>query len=135
MRDGAKYDLAIYRLEKAGICLKDAVLLLQNNRFMAAANRAYYAIFHSARSVLALNGEDRKRHSGVISYFQEHYIKTGIIEKTYSYILQNAFEIRQESDYEDFYVLSKQDAEQQVANAEKFLTRIKEYICCYNDNQ
>lgn len=128
MRDGTKYDLAVYRLEKSKNCLKDAELLLENGSFMAAANRAYYAIFHSARAVLALDGEDRKRHSGVIAYFQEHYIKSGVFDKVYSHILQNAFEIRQEADYEDFYVISKQEAQQQIENAEKFVAKIKGYI-------
>ena len=128
MLDKEKYDLAVYRLEKAEICLNDAKLLLENNSLTASSNRAYYAIFHSARAVLAIDGEDRKRHSGVISYFQEHYIKNGVFEKIYSYILQNAFEIRQEADYEDFYVISRSEAVQQVENAEKFLSRIREYI-------
>lgn len=128
MLDKEKYDLAVYRLEKAEICLNDAKLLLENNSLTASSNRAYYAIFHGARAVLAIDGEDRKRHSGVISYFQEHYIKNGVFEKIYSYILQNAFEIRQEADYEDFYVISRSEAVQQVENAEKFLSRIKEYI-------
>ena len=128
MLDKEKYDLAVYRLEKAEICLNDAKLLLENNSLTASSNRAYYAIFHSARAVLTIDGEDRKRHSGVISYFQEHYIKNGVFEKIYSYILQNAFEIRQEADYEDFYVISRSEAVQQVENAEKFLSRIREYI-------
>lgn len=128
MLDPARRDLALYRLEKAENCLNDAKLLLKNESYMAAANRAYYAIFHSARAILALDGEDRKRHSGVISYFQEHYIKTQIFEKRYSYILQNAFEIRQEADYEDFYVLSKEDVFQQIFNAEEFLKAIAGYI-------
>ena len=128
MLDPARRDLALYRLEKAENCLNDAKLLLKNESYMAAANRAYYAIFHSARAILALDGEDRKRHSGVISYFQKHYIKTQIFEKRYSYILQNAFEIRQEADYEDFYVLSKEDVSQQIFNAEEFLKAIAGYI-------
>ena len=128
MLDPARRDLALYRLEKAENCLNDAKLLLKNESYMAAANRAYYAIFHSARAILALDGEDRKRHSGVISYFQKHYIKTQIFEKRYSYILQNAFEIRQEADYEDFYVLSKEDVFRQIFNAEEFLKAIAGYI-------
>ncbi len=128
MPENSRYDLALYRIEKAGSCLSDAKLLFSNESLMAAANRAYYAIFHSARAVLALDGEDRKRHSGVIAYFQQNYIKTEIFNKQCSYILQNAFEIRQESDYEDFYVLSHDDAEQQIKNAEIFLNTVKEYI-------
>lgn len=128
MPDNEKYSLALYRLEKAVVCLNDAKLLLETDSFMAASNRAYYAIFHSARAVMAIDGEDRKRHSGVISYFHERYIKSGIFDKHYSHILQNAFEVRQEADYEDFYVISKDEAIQQVDNAEKFMLKIKEYI-------
>lgn len=122
------YALAKYRLEKAKECIDDAGILLENGSFMASANRSYYAIFHSARAILAIDGEDRKRHSGVISYFQERYIKNGVFEKIYSYILQNAFEIRQEADYEDFYVIAKEDALQQLENAKHFFEKIKEYI-------
>ena len=128
MPDTANYDLAVYRLEKSQSCLNEAKLLLKNDCFMAAANRAYYAIFHSARAVLAIDGEDRKRHSGVIAYFREHYIKSGVFDKIYSYILQKAFERRQQADYEDFYILSKEEAVQQLENGERFLTEIKKYI-------
>lgn len=128
MLKNENYALAVYRLEKACVSMNDARLLLENNRYMAAANRAYYTIFHCARAMLALDGEDRRRHSGVIAYFQEHYIRNNTFDKTYSYIIQNAFEVRQEADYEDFYVISKDDAEKQVENAEKFLNKIKEYI-------
>lgn len=128
MPDKSCYDLAMYRLEKAKVCLEDAILLLNNQSFMTAANRAYYAIFHSARAVLALDGEDRKRHSGVIAYFQQNYIKTKVFDKMYSYILQNAFEVRQEADYEDFYVISKDEVIQQIENAKMFAGKIEEYI-------
>ena len=132
MLDDNRYSLALYRLEKADTCLNDAKLLFENDSLMAAANRAYYAIFHSARAILAIDGEDRKRHSGVISYFQQHYIKTGVFDKQCSYILQNAFEIRQEADYEDFYILSKDDVCQQIENAGVFIKNIKEYINSIN---
>ena len=56
MPDNEKYSLAVYRLEKAAVCLNDAKLLLKSDSFMAASNRAYYAIFHSARAVLAMDG-------------------------------------------------------------------------------
>lgn len=123
-----RFDLAFYRTERAKECLKDAKFLLENESFRSAANRAYYAVFHAARAVMALDGEDRKKHSGIISYFQEHYVKTGIFENIYSNILQNAFIVRQESDYNDFYVISKEESEQQVKNAQKFLEAVDKYF-------
>ena len=43
-------------------------------------------------------------------------------------IVQEAFEVRQESDYEDFYVISKEDAVKQYENAKKFVAAVNEYI-------
>ena len=126
--DNTKFDLARYRLEKAINCIKVAKLNLDNNYLADSANRSYYAIFHAARAVLALDGVDRKRHSGVISYFLENYIKTKVFDIELSRIIQDAFDIRQDSDYEDFYIISRDDAAEQLQNAEKFCDVIKNYI-------
>lgn len=128
MLDESRVDLCKYRLEKAYECLKSAKLLQEAEDYMSAANRSYYAIFHAMRSVMALDGEDRKKHSGVVSYFQEHYIKTNIFEKEYSYIIKNAFLVRQESDYEDFCIISKSEAVEQIENAQKFVEAVNKYI-------
>lgn len=44
--------------------------------YKGAANRSYYAIFHTMRSVLALDQIDFSKHSGVSAYFRKEYIKT-----------------------------------------------------------
>ena len=93
-----------------------------------SANRSYYAIFHAARAVLALTGQDFRKHSGVIAFFRKEYVKTGIFETKLSDIIQDAFEIRTDCDYEDFYVVSKEDVEQQIHNAEFFFFFIEEYL-------
>lgn len=59
------------------------------------------------RAVLALDGEDFKRHSGVIQYFQKNYIKSGIFDKRFSDIITKASRIRNASDYDDFYIASR----------------------------
>lgn len=109
MLDESRVDLCKYRLEKAYGCLGSAEILKNAEDYTSAVNRSYYAIFHAMRAVMALDGEDRKKHSGVVAYFQEHYIKTNVFEKEYSYIIKNAFLVRQESDYEDFYIISKEE--------------------------
>lgn len=128
MLDESRVDLCKYRLEKAYECLKSAKLLQEAEDYTSAASRSYYAIFHAMRSVMALDGEDRKKHSGVVAYFQEHYIKTNIFEKEYSYIIKNAFLVRQESDYEDFYIISKEEAVSQYENAKRFVAEIEKYV-------
>ena len=94
----------------------------------ASANRSYYAIFHAARAVLMLNGQDYKKHSGVIAFFNRDYIKTEILERKLGKILRDAFEIRTDCDYEDFYMVDKEDVEQQIKNAKYFIEKIEAYL-------
>lgn len=120
--------LAKYRLEKAKTCIEVSKLNFDNDYIYDSINRSYYAIFHSARAVMALDGEDRKKHSGVISYFQEHYIKTGVFARELSDIIQDAFSMRQITDYQDFFVLSRDEAKTQIKDAERFYEDIKSFV-------
>ena len=120
--------LARYRLEKARNCIEVSKLNLDNDFLSDSVNRSYYAIFYAARAIMALDGIDRKKHSGVISYFQESYIKTGIFTKELSNIIQDAFNMRQITDYQDFFVMGYDDAVEQLKGAEKFCSEIKIYI-------
>lgn len=127
MDDKIKY-LAKYRIEKAEDDLESAKLLLVNNFYSQSLNRSYYSIFHAVRSLLTFDKFDSKKHSGIIAYFNKNYVKTGKIGKELSAILMTAERIRTTSDYDDLFVASKDEAELQVENAEKFLYRIKEFL-------
>ncbi|MCI8755873.1 MAG: HEPN domain-containing protein [Oscillospiraceae bacterium] len=120
--------LSQYRLTKAKECYLAAKNLLEDDLFTDSANRSYYAIFHTVRSLLALDGVDFKKHSGVISYFQRQYIKTGIFDTELSDIIKDAFSIRQNCDYEDFFLVSKEDVLNQLENAKKFIDIIQAYL-------
>ncbi len=122
------HDLSKYRLEKAKDDLETAEIMFKNKKYSQAINRSYYAMFHSARSLLALDKFDSKKHSGIISYFNHHYIKTGKIKPKFSKMLTTAFKIRSDSDYKDFYIITRQDAELQLKNAKKFIKKIQEYL-------
>lgn len=69
--DKRQIDLCRYRLEKAKKCMQSAKLLEQSEDYCSAANRSYYSIFHCIRSLLALEGIDFSKHSGVMAYFQK----------------------------------------------------------------
>lgn len=75
-------ELSKYRLSRAKEDLNSAKILFENGDFRAANNRAYYATFHSLRSVLALDMYDSKKHSGIISEFRKRYIKEGDFPQT-----------------------------------------------------
>lgn len=120
--------LSIRRMEQAEQCLKSAKLLLEADDIKGAANRSYYGIFHAIRAVLALEGKDFAKHSGVISFFRQNYIKTGILDVSLSDIITDAFQVRTECDYNDYYIISKAEVEEQVQNAERFIKTISDYL-------
>ena len=121
-------DLCRYRLAKAKDDFRVAKSNLENKNFSQSINRSYYSMFHAVRAMLALEKYDSRKHSGIISYFAHNFIKTGFIEPEYSKMLTNAFKIRNECDYDDFYIAAYQDAKMQYENAGKFITRIEKYI-------
>lgn len=121
-------DLMKYRLESAKDKLTSAKLLLEAGQYKDSIGRSYYAIFTAIRAILASRQVDFSKHAGVIAYFQKEYIKTEIFDKKYSKYLQQAFQIRNSCDYDDFYIVSKQDAQEQYNRATELLQVINEYI-------
>ena len=121
-------NLSKIRMEHAYECLRDAKGCLDLRAYKSAANRSYYAVFHAMRAVLALDGLDFKRHSGVLSEFQRRYVKNGVFPITYSREITKMFDVRTKSDYDDFYVVSIEDVIAQVQNAEKMIGAIKSYL-------
>jgi uncharacterized protein (UPF0332 family) len=51
-----------------------------------------------------------------------------IIETEYSDIIREAFDYRSDSDYDDFYIISKEEVTEQIENARKFYARISQYL-------
>lgn len=121
-------DLVLYRLNTAKERLKSAKLLLEAGQYKDSVGRSYYAVFSAVRAVLATRKIDFSKHAGVIAYFQKEYIKTGIFDKKYSKYLQSAFQIRNNCDYNDFFIVSANDAQEQYDRAVELLSVIEEYI-------
>ena len=128
MDKGSASELSKYRLSQARDCLFAAKSNMDLELYKDALNRSYYCIFHGIRAVLALDLYDSKKHSGVISEFHKRYIKSGIFPKDFSDIIRDSFQIRNSSDYEDFYVALKEDVVQQIKNANAFLLAVTEHI-------
>ena len=121
-------DLIKYRMSSAKEKLTSAKLLLEAGMYRDSIGRSYYAIFSAIRAVLAVRQVDFSKHAGVIAYFQKEFIKTEIFDKKYSKYLQQAFQIRNSCDYDDFFIVSKQDAEEQYIRETEMLAVIEEYI-------
>lgn len=125
---GSITELSKYRYERAIEELKNAKEVFDSGSYNLALNRSYYAIFHAMRAVNVLDEFDSSKHSGVIAHFNQYHVKTGDFEKIASKIIQNAMEMREHADYEDFFVASKKDVEEQISRAEQFLEYVKIFL-------
>lgn len=123
-----RIELMKYRLEMAEERLKSSKLLLDAGSYKDSIGRSYYAMFTAVRALLAIDGQDFSKHAGVIAYFQKEYVKSGKIEKKYSKYISQAFQIRNNTDYADFFIVSSQDAQEQYEKAQEFFERIETYI-------
>ena len=121
-------DYAKYRMERAKEDLDAAQLLFDAGNYRIANNRAYYAIFHAMRAVLVFDNFDSSKHSGVIAEFRRRYIKEGIFPIEISKMIGSAFTIRNASDYDDMFIASKSETEEQINNAEYVYRILSEYI-------
>jgi len=125
---GSPEDLAVHRFEVAKEDLETARDNFHGNHFRAANNRAYYAIYHLITAVLALEQVAFKRHKDTIAYFNKEYIKTEKFSRNFGRQISRAQEIRHASDYDEFYIASKEEAQEQIDAAEAFMNAVEQYL-------
>ena len=87
-------------LEKAQRYVQSAELLRADGDYDSAASRLYYAMFYCAEALLFSKGLSYSSHRGVIAGFGQHFAKTGNLPSDMHRWLLEAFERRQEGDYQ-----------------------------------
>ncbi|MBS6196574.1 MAG: HEPN domain-containing protein [Clostridiales bacterium] len=118
---GTQMDVARHRLLVAKEDLETAELIFGAGQYRGANNRAYYSIFHSISAVIAVEGVAFKRHKDTLSYFNKNYVRTEIFPRELGRKIVKAEEIRHASDYDTFYIASKEVTEQQIKTAKQIL--------------
>jgi len=130
---GDKMDVANHRLRVAKEDLQAANLLLEANSYRGANNRAYYAIFHAVSAALATEGVAFKKHKDTLAYFNKNYVATEIFPRNLGRKIVKAEEIRHESDYDTFYIASKEVTIEQIQTAEQLIELVEVY--CKNKQE
>ena len=115
---GTQKDLVLYRIESAKEDLKSAKILRDADSYKGANNRAYYAIFHAINAIHGLRGVAYKRHKDAIANFNKEFVKTEIFPRAMGRKIAGVEEIRHASDYDDFYIATREEAKEQIEVAE-----------------
>jgi len=126
--DNRRADLSKYRLQEAQDSLRVAEHCLKVGLYKDSINRSYYAAFYSVKAVLALDTVDFKRHKDVMGYFNKNYVATGLFPRDLGRLLGRLKQLREKSDYDDFYLASKDQASSQYETAKLTLDMVKEHL-------
>lgn len=121
-------DLIMHRLSLAEEDFTSAMVLLELGQYRGANNRAYYSIYHAISAVLSVEGVAFKRHKDTLAYFNKNYVATEVFARTLGKQIVRAEEVRHASDYDPFYLVSKDVTVQQIETAKKLLEGVKEYV-------
>ena len=115
-------------MERAKQMLNVAEHNLGDNFYESSVNRSYYAAFYAASALLTTHDRSMSRHSGVISAFRQHFVKAGIIAVEYSDIYGRLLDHRGTSDYDLLISISKEQATNDLQDAQKFVNAIQQWL-------
>lgn len=117
------------RLERAEELLDEAKDLLSKGSYKSANNRAFYSIEKSIKALLATKETDVATHNGALKQFNYYFIHQGdgTFDKADYALISRAEQIRSASDYDDFYIAGKDEAERQIQDAEFFYKKTLRY--------
>jgi uncharacterized protein (UPF0332 family) len=103
MKTGSQEEYLSYRISKSKDVFNDACLLADNGRWNSCVNRLYYSGFHLVNALLFKHGLKAFTHNGAKSQFNNHFVKTGVVDSRFGKLYSNLFTWRQESDYSDYF--------------------------------
>lgn len=86
------------------------------------------AVFYAIRAVYTIQGVDFKKHKTLLANFNKEFVATEIFPRDIGRKISALSLIREQSDYNDFYVASKSESQQQIEIAEEIIALVKEYL-------
>lgn len=122
--------LALVRLTRAKELYIEAKELVKMDSYKSANNRAFYAVEKCIKALLATRQMDVETHNGAVSQFNLLFIhreNSSFTKDDYQKIAK-ADRIRNASDYDDFYIVNKEETRELLKFVEEFLGKTEEYI-------
>lgn len=126
-------ELSNLQLEKAKQTLSFIPSHIDIGDYNTAINRSYYAAFYAIKAVELLDGFDSKKHSGVVSYFRNQYIRNGVFDKKLSKIIGRLLDSREQSDYNMTAKFDLQTTQELYEISKEFVSEIDKYLIAKNN--
>jgi uncharacterized protein (UPF0332 family) len=128
MSEAESNEVVGLRLASAKEALADAETLLKWGSLRGAINRCYYAVFYAAAALALQDGNQFRKHSALIAWFQKAYIRDERLPRELGRTLQKAFDKRSEADYQDIVRISEDEVTHALEECGRFVARVREHI-------
>ena len=128
MSDNRRESLCNYRMAAARETLQVAQECFEGNHYKDAINRSYYAAFYAVKAVLGLEERDFKRHKDVLAYFNQKYVAADVFPRDIGRKLARLQQKREKSDYDDFFIASREEAAEQIGYTQEVVALIADYL-------
>lgn len=98
---------------------------LRGEAFNSAVLSSYLGMFHSARSLLFLDGYREKSHYCIARYLDEKYVRSGMLESKWVELLDHYRDLRHDDQYSTTFFATIDEAESALKTAKDFFDRMK----------
>lgn len=85
-------------------------------------------MFYAVLALLVYEPFSSSKHSGILSYFNMHFIKEGNFSKDVWRSINKTFELRQRGDYREYVNLSYEQVGSFIGETEIFIKARKDYL-------
>lgn len=123
--DQARSATVADELTRAEECLAEARYAIQGGFYRLVRGRSYYAAFHAATAFFASVDRSFRKHSALLAAIDTELVRTGIFPPEFTSLIRGLYQSRLKSDYGDAAPVSKADATDAIANAEKIVSAFR----------
>jgi len=127
MSDDLKRELICVKIEKAREAMGEATWCFDGEKYPAAVNRLYYAMYRACLALLV--GEDRipVKHTAVIGLVNKKFVKEDLLPKDVGRYLHRIQTARVEGDYKE-KVFCREDVKSLIDDGKEALVAIEKFL-------
>jgi uncharacterized protein len=117
--------LVQYWMHRAQEAVAEAELMAQADHWNTCVSRLCYACFYAATALLLRHGLSSKKHSGVRSAFNRHFVKSGTVAPDLGALYNELYASREQADYRDLVAFNKDQVAPWISATQQFVWRVQ----------
>ncbi|MEQ8226084.1 MAG: HEPN domain-containing protein [Candidatus Eremiobacterota bacterium] len=121
-------EIILRKMTRAYEALEEAEMMAGAKHWNTCVNRLYYSCFYSVSALLMTENLLSSKHTGVRSFFNNHFVKKGLINKELGKLYNKLFDFRHESDYDDFVLMKEEDVMPLIPDVKIFIETLQDFI-------